>query len=291
MKKISILLMMVFVSGLAFLSSCSDDTDPTPPTISVVETAGSTYTIGSTVTYTITVSSNEKLQTLTAAPTTAGATGTTAAADLVVTQDYTQTFTYNYVIPASLAAASEVSIEFTVTDKETSASETKTFTVVASHNPISAFTAVLMGAQSNLTLGSYLATATGNVYTTATAPANSAAIDIIYYYGSANLATLCAPSDATVNGGAGNLTLATILTTKNATEFATSTVTAAEFDAMDNDAVIAALEGFGATKMTTLTEGTVFQFKTQAGKKGLIKVSTIATGADGSITINVKVQQ
>ena len=112
-------------------------------------------------------------------------------------------------------------------------------TYVDAPNDLEEFTAVLMGGQSNADVGSYLDADAGTVYKQSVAPANSAAIDIIYYYGTTNRATLVAPTDATVNGGGTNLTLATVLTTKNATKFNTNPgISPAEFDAMTTDADI-----------------------------------------------------
>ena len=183
--------------------------------------------------------------------------------------------------------------KITITDnngESTSVSFTITVEGSASGDPIDEFTAVLMGAQGSST-GSYLDASAGTVMTQATASSSQASVDIVYYYGSANLATLTAPDDATVGGGAGNLTLCENWTTKNATRFGTSAVTASEFDDIENDAVISTITGLSASKMTDLAVDDVIAFETTDGKLGLIKVSAISTGSDGTITIDVKIQQ
>ncbi len=187
----------------------------------------------------------------------------------------------------------KVEYKFSLTDKDgTVKNSIYTVTMaVASGNPIHTYSATLMGAQDNANAGSFFASTNGSVYLTADANNNSSLIDIIYYYGSTNEATLCAPNDVTVNGGSGNLSLATGLTTQNATTFATTTITATQFDAMTDDMGFDAITAFPETKLTTLTADKVIAFKTAAGKIGLLKVSTITTGTNGSMEVDVKVQQ
>ena len=103
--------------------------------------------------------------------------------------------------------------------------------------------------------------------------------------------TLTAPDDVTVNGGAGNLSLCVDFTTKNETRFASSSITASEFDDIENDAQIADITGLNESKLTQLAIDDVVAFVTEDGKKGLIKVADMETGNTGTITINVKIQQ
>jgi hypothetical protein len=182
----------------------------------------------------------------------------------------------------------------TVTDKnDLSVSEQFTITVEGGGDPIDEFSAILMGAQSNTTLGSYLDVSEGasGVMKQAAASSSQGSIDIVYYYGSTNTATLTAPDDETVGGGAGNLSLCEGWTTKNATRFASSTLSASEFDDVEDDAPIAGLTGLSASKMTALSVGDVIAFETVDGKKGLIKVAALEATSSGTITIDVKIQQ
>ena len=184
--------------------------------------------------------------------------------------------------------------ELIVTDKDDmSASQSVVITVDASMagGPIDTYTAILMGAQSNVDIGSFLDAETGEVYLIGPATNNQSIIDVVYYYGSQNLATLTAPDDATVGGGAGNLSLCESWTTKNGTRFGTASLTATEFDDVSNDILILAETGISNSKMTQLAVGNVLSFVTVNGKKGLIKVSAITTGTAGSITLDVKVQE
>ena len=178
--------------------------------------------------------------------------------------------------------------KFTVTDnKSRTASVSFNITVESSGGPINTWEATLGSHQS--ATGSSFASTTGVVYSMTDATANSALIDFLYYYGNTNLATLAAPNDADAATVFGALSS---WTTRNATKFATTTVSEAEFTAISDDlAIVAAATGASATDVNELSTGDVVAFVTAAGKMGLVKVGTIATGAGGTMAIVVKVQQ
>ena len=182
----------------------------------------------------------------------------------------------------------------TVTDKDDlTASRSVVITVDASAagNPINSYDAILMGGLSNASYGSFLDAEEGDVYMLAAATSNPVIIDIVYYYGSQNNATFCAPSDPTVNGGAGNFDVCANWTTKNSTMFGTTTITPGVFDDIDNDSEIITLSGLSNTKMTNLVVGSVIAFETVNEKKGLVKVTALESSNSGTISIQVKVQQ
>lgn len=162
--------------------------------------------------------------------------------------------------------------------------------VIEPAGTISSFTATLLGAQSNATQGSFLDAHTGTVHLTSSAYTNAADIDLIYFYGNTQLASLVAPSNDFVNGGGTNLSLAVGMTTQNATVLALSTITATEFDAMSDAADFPTSITGTSTNITNFNENNVIEFITQDGKIGLIKVTTINTGAAGDVTIDVKIQ-
>jgi predicted transcriptional regulator len=126
------------------------------------------------------------------------------------------------------------------------------------------------------------------------ATANQNKVDFVYFYGATNLATLASPSDTDAQ------TIFTAIadwTTINATKLGATTLTATEFDAIDDDAeIVIAATGLTATKANTLEVGDVIAFETastsaNASKKGLLKVVAITPENTGTITIAVKVQQ
>lgn len=184
---------------------------------------------------------------------------------------------------------------FTVTDsKDKTASESFTITVEASGGPITSWTKPLGSYQA--ATGSSFASSTGEVYLIAAAKANSAIIDFMYFYGATNFATLAAPDDADVSTVFASADGPASWSTRNSTRFALTSLTAAEFDAIDNDIVVVEkATGAAATKVNNLAVGNVVAFitdatKTGGAKMGLVKIVSIATGATGSMDIAVIVQ-
>lgn len=196
----------------------------------------------------------------------------------------------NYSIKTRTAAGTEKWM-FTVTDKN-DLSASKDFTITTtSAATINSFTAKLMGAQSNATLGSFMATTLDSVFGIVNAKANASIIDLLYFESPTNGATIAAPDDneAAIYFAGANNGLQT-WSVKNSTKFTTTGMTAAAFDS------VADVNGLGsfsptASKANSLSVGKVVAFTTVAGKKGLIKINRITTGATGDITVDVKVQK
>ncbi|NTW26088.1 MAG: hypothetical protein HGA37_15425, partial [Lentimicrobium sp.] len=82
-------------------------------------------------------------------------------------------------------------------------------------------------------------------------------------------------------------------TTKNLTWFVKTALTAAQFDAVQNDAIV--IDAFDTEndfrKAKVLTAGDVYSFKLQNGKYGLLKVIAVNGEQTGSLEIAVKVQK
>ena len=205
----------------------------------------------------------------------------------------------NYKDSVNLEALQNVGdyvYELIVTDKnDLTASGSFTITVEQVGGPIKTWTKTLGSWSSNT--GSSFASITGEVYQITEAKANSALIDFMYYYGATNLATLAAPDDAdAATVFTGNTGVAS-WSTRNSTKFKTTSMTAAEFDAVADDLLIVS-SATGATASTEhpLEVGDVVAFitdpdKADGSKMGLIKVDAIATGAGGTMGIVVKVQE
>jgi hypothetical protein len=165
-------------------------------------------------------------------------------------------------------------------------------TTVVNSGPINEFSMKIMGAQQNSN-GSSFASIDGTTYGLATAKANAAKIDWMYFFGATNFATLAAPDDAAAQ---------TIFTdptnglqtwaVKNPTRFKLVTEVI-DWASITNDEVITAQtqSGVDQTKISSLAPGKILAFITATGKKGLIRVESITGEEDGTITISVKVQQ
>jgi hypothetical protein len=114
----------------------------------------------------------------------------------------------------------------------------------------------------------------------------------MYYYGATDLSTLAAPDD---DHAAQIFTNSTnglqTWTVKNNTRFKVVT-DVINWDNIVDDAVIVEQTASGVTqsRITNLSAGKYLAFITASGMKGLIKVESMTTGDNGSITISVKVQ-
>ena len=149
---------------------------------------------------------------------------------------------------------------------------------------------ITLGGDQNAT-GSFYAAIdeTGQIYTVSSAFDNQEDVDLVYFYGATNQASLAAPSDtAAAVFSVYNLNA---WTTRNATEIHAST---ADFTGANNS--LAVQDAFDASlaqsRASNLSVGDVIAFRTVDGVYGLISVTDIddANGRAGTITFDVKVQ-
>jgi len=291
MKMNKLFLGLGVISMAVLLNACGDDTVGTAPDITFDD--GSEITLGdgvSSMAVTGTIVAEEKLDEVTVFRVTGSdetqiGNYTSFNAGAITTTD---DLNYNFRIDVA-DITEDISIKIEAVDKEAQTA-TKSIDIKVSAVPAlkPAFTAVIMGAQSS-TLGSCLDANTGLIYKIAAdeAKGHAADIDILYYYGSANMATLVAPNDGTVDGTSGDFTWTSSWSPKNATKFAES---ALDFSAVTASQVNA-ITGLTASKVTDLTVGETVVFETAAGKKGILTVTALTTGATGQITVSVKVQE
>ncbi len=289
MKKINLFLLGLTAFGLAFLTSCGEEEASNPPLITIDQASPVTASAGS-VTLTGEIVVEGKLDQVKLFIVTGDAeTQYGSAYTSFKTGDITTPDDMNYDFRFDIDGLTEsCSVKIEATDKENQTSSKSVQVDVASGAEINEFTAVLMGAQGSTT-GSALNAQTGIVSKLADAVA--ADIDILYYYGSTNKATLVAPNDETVTGGSGDFSWTANWGTQNPTKFGMSSLSAGEFDAIDDDTELAAISGLSASKVTNLGVDDVVDFITADGKKGALKVTALTAASDGTITINVKIQK
>ena len=196
-----------------------------------------------------------------------------------------------------ISKTGEIKVKVSVTDKKEQTNSA--IFIITKYGAINFYSAKIMGAQYNNGTGSFLSTSTGTIYSKTEAKTNASLVDFVYSYRGANmLAFIAAPSDAlldaTVNIKVENWTKL------NSTKFKLSTLTIADFDAIEDDSKFSSVD-LTATNFLDLKEGNVVYFKTEAGKLGVFKVKSINKGLtgptdfdkyqSGSIEIDVKVQQ
>jgi len=288
MKKVNLLILSLAAVAGGFLSSCNKDSAKPGPSISAylngTQQDAVSVSKGSSVAYKFEVSAPAKLKSITLT-TKVGANSTTGTPK-------TSGFVNDTIdiIQANIAVTDNIELTLAVVDKN-DVQTTKTLTITAKVGAVSMYSAKLLGAQSN-SAGSSLATSTGTIYTSADAATNSALVDLIYYFNSGTEASSIYSPSALAATGSGAMSYG--WATKNATTFGIVSMSTADFDAItatDDTPITAKAVSLTATKLFTLAVDNIFAFQTAAGKSGLAKVKSIATGASGSITIDVKVQK
>ena len=289
MKRIKSMFIAATVLAMAAMSCSKDNNDPI---ISSFTTEG-TVMPDSTVTISATLTDAEGLASMALNITTSG--GAQVKTDSKTLDGTSEDYTYEFKIPSTATDGQVYTIELSVTDDDKkealTTTETKTITVSI---PVTApttteYTVVMLGNFDNTSTGSAWSSSTNTVYTQANAATNSDKVDFVHYFGSSNAATIAAPDDASLNGGSGNYDYSTNWTTKNATRFASTTLTYAGATDTDIDGIADPTN----SKMTSLAVGNTFVFKTAGGKKGIVEVTQLSgsNSTSGTITLKVKIQE
>lgn len=283
MKKLNWLLVSALFLGATFFTGCEEDplTEDDDITVSAPNLP-ETVEVGDATDLTFSVIAEARIESI----------ELRKGVDVLDTKEdgFTNNTSDNYVYTYTATeaeAGTTVSFRLVVTDKKDNV-ENYDFSIEVESlaATIDEFTAIIMGAHEN-EIGSFLDVLTGTVYTTSEAADNQEDVDIVYYYGNENEATLAAPDDA----GASEFNIYNLdgWTTKNSTRF--TDILSTEFsEILSSDDIDGLVASPSATKANQLSVGDVVGFTTVSGKKGVAQVDDIETGTTGSITINVKVQ-
>ncbi len=187
----------------------------------------------------------------------------------------------------------ETGIKVMATDKKNQTSALN-FTIKVNGASISSYNNITLGAQTNATIGSSFASLNGLVYNLTDAKTNSDKIDVVFFYGTTNLATLSAPSNSTL--------LDQVFTT--ASKPSTWTVqngtklekrNALDFTTITTGTQIPSVETTGTSHVSSIAVGDVILFRTAAtsafpNKNGVLKVIALSgTSGTSTITFNVKI--
>ncbi len=310
MKKFKALLMMAVIATGAIFTSCEKDeeggSDP-KPTVAISAPVGTqTVAPGATVDVTVLASADndgKKLKSFrvefaaNGAPYAAYADAFAGGENEIELND--DTYTYEGTL-ATLDSPGTIVYRFTAVDKDDeSSSVTLTINVEANAPDINTFSAVLAGGQSNNTLGSFYATGSNTVYKQADAKTNATLVDMVYFYGSANEASLASPNSSEAGQVFNNPTNGMqTWSTRNNTGFKVIGGSEADFNAIeDGDALQSYVRGgiLGSdpsqSLSNTLAAGDIIGFLTTKGKYGAIYVKAVNGTQDGTIEFDVKVQQ
>jgi hypothetical protein len=293
MKKLFSILSLAIISASFFVAGCSKDEDPIPPTIAFKQATGyvsanTTANYGDTLNFGISAKSN----------------GTDNLAKFQIYANGQQML--DSTINTATFALNVTTVK-TILDKEVwkfvttdiaGNSRTDSIVITGTFGEILTYSSKTLGAQSNTTEKGFMSYSNGTAaqYTQDEAFTHQADIDMFCFYENTatnvNMMTLAAPG-SNIKGIFTGATSVELYTVKNVTFYVKTTLTAAQFDAVTNDAVIRA--SYGTTtpyrKAKLLTAGDVYSFKLKTGKYGLLKVIAVTGAEAGTLQIAVKIQK
>ena len=164
----------------------------------------------------------------------------------------------------------------------------------STYGPVITIPSILLGAQNNTTVGSFLDIKNILVYNLTDAFGAQDSIEICYYYdflqGENNvIASPNANIDASVYTGQYTLTSWTV---HNETRFLQTTLTSSDFTGISNDSLLIASYNtpLSKRKAKNLAAGDIYSFKTSKGKFGMFKVINVNGTDGGTVEIMVKIQ-
>ena len=152
-----------------------------------------------------------------------------------------------------------------------------------------------LGAQDNTVYGGFYSVSENKVYMMDAAAQNQAVIDILCFYeaeGGNNIA-IASPGTG-ISGIFSGSDAPENWTTQNTTYFTKTTLTVAQFDALEetDDLIVTSFDAENAfRKAKDLKVDDIYSFKTQAEAYGLLKVTAVVQGADGTVTYEVKIKK
>lgn len=301
MKKLLKLSFYFAMAGLMFAACSKDDPEEEEllkPQISVLTPTGgeATVTPGSTAAVSITMSSNDKLEKLSAT----GSLNGSAPLIMDLSSDPNETdstfesgtrsFRFDGFVDVLGTAGSTYVVVFTVTDKDDrTSSATITFTIENDAPTVATYTVVIVGNQ-NSSAGSYYDAINNTVNTSAQANANQGSIDFMYFNGSSNAHTLSSP-DATASASFGSVST---WTSRNSTRFSGDLgLSSTEFDGVSSSSEVQAYAASNSADLANqLSVGDVISFTTAANrgsKSGLVKIAAI-NAANNTMELTVKIE-
>lgn len=185
---------------------------------------------------------------------------------------------------------------FTVRDREgaySSTSLTITLDTSSNYRPLHAYTGITLGAPENEDIEGCFSVASGSLFFHQEAAADTmiqSAVDLIYFYSDVDLNTI-ASAGANIEDGIFPVNPTTWSIT-NTTRYFKTSLTADDFNAAVNDSIILANyeEGDAKRKAKKLEANDIYTFRTQCGKLGIFLVNEVLGTTEGSINIDLKVQ-
>ena len=154
---------------------------------------------------------------------------------------------------------------------------------------------VKLGAQDNTAIDGFYSVSENKTYTMDEGFQNQGAIDIFCFYEAENGNNIALASPGSnITGIFTGASSVENWTTLNTTRFSSTTLTVAQFDALEEtDQLIVnsydTANNFRKAKDMAIDD--IYAFKTQVETYGLLKVTDVAQGSDGSVEFEVKVKK
>jgi len=152
-----------------------------------------------------------------------------------------------------------------------------------------------IGAQENVTNGGFYSVSENKVYTMDAASQNQGVIDILCFYeaDNGNNIAIASPGSNITDIFTGT-SAPENWTTKNTTYFTKTTLTAVQFNALEetDQLIVTSFDTANAfRKAKDLKIDDIYAFQTQVEAYGLFKVTEVVQGADGKVAFEVKVKK
>ncbi|MCK5821740.1 MAG: hypothetical protein KAH17_07635 [Bacteroidales bacterium] len=294
MKRNRLSLLGLIAIGFAVLfNACEPEVIVVPPLVTVNPAEEDTVAPGEVVLYEIIVSSDTDLNSLIVEASTDGTIFATADT-IFPASAQSAIINFPLTVPEDFEDGTIISISFKAENQGESTVVFRSVYVQKLAGAINSYTAIIMADLENPNGSSFFSLDNNELMTLGVARDNSEKVDLIYYYGNTNKATLCSPTDEDVKvfTDSHDFSIVDQLATKNATELAAIEMTNDDFDAISDDGPItASTPEESVTAVNQLAVGQVMYAKTVTGKQALIMVKDI-TGGQGTseITIDVKIQ-
>ena len=293
MKKKSLILLSLGLAVITIMNSCEPET-ATPPNLQVTPSEAAMAVPGDVITYQSIISSDTDLSTF-EIQVKIGETLVAMADSTFPVSTQSAIIDFAFPVPDTITMATTITFTFEARNESESAVVTRTADISIPYGEINSYTAVILSDIENPNGSSFFSLENNERMQLVAAKASSENVDIIYYYGASNQATLCAPADLSVEAfeDKNDNPIVAGFATRNDTKLALIDMMDSDFNDIVNDGPIIMNEpGSTSSAVTKLAIGNILFAETVGGKKSLILVKNI-TGGQGTseITIEVKIQK
>ncbi|MCC5943369.1 MAG: hypothetical protein JJT94_00425 [Bernardetiaceae bacterium] len=291
-----------------FVTSCDSEEDELPEGLNISFTPPSGQkAVGEAVTFNVLVVADNRIEKFEVRRGTS-TIDLIERGDPLISNNTNLSYTFNYT-PTPDDAGRSIEFAFILTDRN-GATAQRNFSIevgtgAADPTPLKSHTSVLMGAQNNTSLGSFLDADNGNVLLLSQARSNPGVVDMTYLVGAS------AGGQGAVLGSLRDESVVFVFdevarwSNRADTRFRNTSLSASNFVGIEdaNDLVEAWANGTqpdntgagaesSSSRVNRLQRDQVFAFRTSEGKHGLVHIAAVESANQaGQMTVNVKIQE